>query len=72
MVQRPEAHCLHHEREIHSRNFGDITWWDMLTGTYDNPEGFTGQVGFEPGRGRRVLAMALFIDVNQARDRLKA
>ena len=71
VVQRPEAHCLHHERDIHARNFGDITWWDMLFGTYANPETFAGAVGFAPERGRRVLAMVGFVDVNRAQNRAK-
>jgi sterol desaturase/sphingolipid hydroxylase (fatty acid hydroxylase superfamily) len=70
-IQRPEAHCLHHERDIHARNFGDITWWDMLFGTYANPAAFDGAVGFAPERGRRVLSMIAFIDVNQAQNREK-
>ena len=65
VIQRPEAHCLHHERDVHARNFGDITWWDMIFGTYHNPPGFEGEVGFAPERGRRVLAMIGFVDVNQ-------
>lgn len=71
VVQRPEAHCLHHERDVHARNFGDITWWDMLFGTYENPETFSGAVGFEPARGRRVLSMISFTDVNQRLHRAK-
>jgi sterol desaturase/sphingolipid hydroxylase (fatty acid hydroxylase superfamily) len=71
VIQRPEAHCLHHERDVHARNFGDITWWDMIFGTYANPKDFTGQVGFEPERGRRVLAMIGFVDVNAKLNRAK-
>ena len=70
-VQRPEAHCLHHERDVHARNFGDMTWWDMIFGTYQNPESFSGEVGFEPERARRVLAMIAFVDVNQTMNRAK-
>jgi sterol desaturase/sphingolipid hydroxylase (fatty acid hydroxylase superfamily) len=71
VVQRPEAHCLHHERDVHARNFGDITWWDMIFGTYQNPESFSGEVGFAPERGRRVLAMIGFVDVNRTMNRAK-
>jgi sterol desaturase/sphingolipid hydroxylase (fatty acid hydroxylase superfamily) len=70
-VQRPEAHCLHHERDVHARNFGDMTWWDMIFGTYDNPASFSGEVGFEPERSRRVWAMIAFVDVNQRMNRAK-
>lgn len=71
VVQRPEAHCLHHERDVHARNFGDIVWWDMLFGTYENPRSFAGQVGFEPERGRRFWPMVFFTDVNQTQNRAK-
>lgn len=64
--QRPEAHGLHHERNIHSRNFGDLPLWDMLFGTYANPPRFTGEAGFDLPASRRVGAMLLFADVNGA------
>ena len=66
LFQRPESHMLHHERNVHSRNFGDLPVWDMLFGTYCNPERADVEVGFEPGRSRRVLAMLVGIDVNRA------
>jgi sterol desaturase/sphingolipid hydroxylase (fatty acid hydroxylase superfamily) len=71
VVQRPEAHCLHHERDVHARNFGDMTWWDMIFGTYENPESFSGEVGFAPERARRVWAMIGFVDVNRTLNRAK-
>ena len=71
LIQRPEAHVLHHERDIHSRNFGDLPVWDMLFGTYANPQTVDAKVGFEPDRGRRVLAMIACIDVNRTRGRAK-
>ena len=71
LVQRPEAHCLHHERDVHARNFGDLPVWDMLFGTFANPRTGEVQVGFAPERGRRVLAMIACIDVNQATGRAK-
>lgn len=35
--QRPEMHRIHHRYGRHKNNYGDITWWDMLFGTYENP-----------------------------------
>jgi len=32
--QRPEMHRIHHQYGRHKNNYGDITWWDMLFGTY--------------------------------------
>jgi sterol desaturase/sphingolipid hydroxylase (fatty acid hydroxylase superfamily) len=71
IVQRPEAHVLHHEFNVHSRNFGDMPVWDMLFGTYDNPATVNVPVGFEKGRGARVLAMLACIDVNARTGREK-
>jgi sterol desaturase/sphingolipid hydroxylase (fatty acid hydroxylase superfamily) len=66
LIQRPEAHLLHHERDVHARNFGDMPVWDRLFGTYAEPVGRTVVLGFEPGRARRWLAMLAMVDVNQA------
>ncbi|MCW3848041.1 sterol desaturase family protein [Sphingomonas sp. LB-2] len=71
-VQRPEAHCLHHERGVHSRNFGDLPVWDMIFGTYANPATVDVAVGFDAGRSRRVLAMLFWRDVNRDADGEKA
>jgi sterol desaturase/sphingolipid hydroxylase (fatty acid hydroxylase superfamily) len=38
--QRREMHRIHHEYARHQNNYGDITWWDMLFGTYENPDRF--------------------------------
>ena len=38
--QRPEMHRIHHEHGRHRNNYGDIPWWDMLFGTYENPRTF--------------------------------
>lgn len=70
IFQRPEAHMLHHELGVHSRNFGDMPIWDMLFGTYANPvRADDVRVGFEEGRARRWLAMLAFVDVNRAQGR---
>jgi sterol desaturase/sphingolipid hydroxylase (fatty acid hydroxylase superfamily) len=71
VIQRPEAHVLHHERDVHSRNFGDLPVWDMLFGTYANPGTVDVAVGFEPERSRRIFAMLACIDVNKAQGRAK-
>ena len=70
IIQRPEAHILHHEYNVHARNFGDMPVWDMLFGTYRNPARADDvRVGFESERMKRWFAMALFVDVNQAQGR---
>jgi len=66
VIQRPEAHMRHHERDGHARNFGDMPIWDRLFGTYAAPVEREVELGFEPGRGRRWLAMLAMVDVNKA------
>jgi sterol desaturase/sphingolipid hydroxylase (fatty acid hydroxylase superfamily) len=65
IIQRPEAHMLHHERDVHARNFGDMPVWDRLFGTYCEPVARPVTLGFEPGRSRRWVAMLAMIDVNR-------
>ena len=64
-VQRPESHCLHHERDVHARNFGDLPLWDMVFGTFHNPQRFEGTVGFDGSRSTRLVEMLLMRDVNR-------
>lgn len=64
LIQRPEAHCYHHGRGLHGFNYGNLSLWDMLFGTWHNPARFEGAVGFDGGRGERVKAMLLGHDVH--------
>ncbi len=66
-VQRPEMHRIHHERGRHHSNFGDLPIWDMLFGTYRNPETYKGPCGFKPEREMRVKDILLFKNVNGTR-----
>lgn len=61
--QRPEMHRIHHEAGRHKNNYGDIPWWDMLFGTYENPKEWRGRCGFEEGKERRLGEMLAFKDV---------
>jgi sterol desaturase/sphingolipid hydroxylase (fatty acid hydroxylase superfamily) len=63
-IQRPEAHCQHHEMHVHAYNYGNLTWWDMLFGTWRNPACATPRVGFEVDRGGRIGAMLIGVDVH--------
>jgi sterol desaturase/sphingolipid hydroxylase (fatty acid hydroxylase superfamily) len=65
VIQRPEAHCIHHQRDVHAYNYGDLPVWDMLFGTYRNPRGFVGDVGFGKPATDRLGAMIGFVDVNE-------
>jgi sterol desaturase/sphingolipid hydroxylase (fatty acid hydroxylase superfamily) len=64
--QRPEMHRIHHEHGRHAGNYGDLPIWDMLFGTYQNPETFEGRCGFDPEREERVIEMLAFRDVHEA------
>jgi len=46
IVQRPEMHRVHHARGRHRSNYSDLPLWDLIFGTFDNPERFDGDCGF--------------------------
>ena len=57
IIQRPESHSLHHERDVHARNYGDLPLFDMIFGTFENPTAFEGKVGFYEGGSKKLGAM---------------
>lgn len=63
IIQRPEAHCAHHELDVHAHNYSDFPLWDILLGSFKNPGEFNGRVGFEKEGG--YLKMLAFMDVNR-------
>lgn len=63
--QRPEMHRIHHEHGRHRNNYGDIVWWDMMFGTYENPARFTGTCGFDDAREHRLADMLRWRDVHR-------
>jgi sterol desaturase/sphingolipid hydroxylase (fatty acid hydroxylase superfamily) len=63
--QRPEMHRIHHQHGRHKNNYGDIVWWDMLFGTYENPAEFTATCGFDDSREQRLGAMLEYRDVHR-------
>jgi sterol desaturase/sphingolipid hydroxylase (fatty acid hydroxylase superfamily) len=66
--QRPEMHRIHHEHNRHKSNYGDIVWWDMLFGTYENPEKFITSCGFDPDKEEQLFYMLSFQDVHQTQN----
>jgi len=62
--QRPEMHRIHHQYGHHRNNYGDITWWDMLFGTYENPRDWTHTCGFDADKEDMLPAMLAFRDVH--------
>ena len=65
IFQRPEMHRIHHEYGRHKNNYGDIVWWDMLFGTYENPREFTSSCGFDADQEERLAEMLRFVDVHK-------
>jgi len=64
IIQRPESHSVHHGRNIHRYNYADVPLWDMIFGTFRNPEGFQAEQGFYKGGSSRILEMLAFQDVS--------
>ncbi|AEM72035.1 fatty acid hydroxylase [Allomuricauda ruestringensis DSM 13258] len=68
IVQRPEAHALHHAKGIHAYNYGDITIYDILFGTWKNPKDFEYENGFYMGASSKITDMLLFKDILETND----
>lgn len=66
IFQRPEMHRIHHQHERHKNNYGDITWWDMLFGTYENPKEWVHTCGFDDDKEQRLLDMLAYKDVHKS------
>ncbi len=58
-IQRPESHAVHHARGVHRYNYGDVPWFDMLLGTYRNPEHAPRDAGFFDGASSRIGALLI-------------
>ena len=63
-VQRPEMHTVHHARGVHHYNYADLPVFDMLFGTFRNPNGYEYETGFWHGASARVADMLLLRDVS--------
>jgi sterol desaturase/sphingolipid hydroxylase (fatty acid hydroxylase superfamily) len=68
IFQRPEMHRIHHRFGRHKNNYGDITWWDMLFGTYENPKEWVHSCGFDDDKEQKLVAMLLYQDVHRPHD----
>jgi sterol desaturase/sphingolipid hydroxylase (fatty acid hydroxylase superfamily) len=65
IFQRPEMHRIHHQYGRHKNNYGDIVWWDILFGTYENPAEWTATCGFDDDKEQQLGAMLRYRDVNE-------
>jgi sterol desaturase/sphingolipid hydroxylase (fatty acid hydroxylase superfamily) len=43
----------------------DITWWDMLFGTYENPKEWTHTCGFDDAKEQQLLKLLTYHDVHR-------
>jgi sterol desaturase/sphingolipid hydroxylase (fatty acid hydroxylase superfamily) len=66
LIQRPEAHCHHHQTNVHAYNYADLPIWDIVFGTFKNPKEFEGEVGF--AEKASYAKMLVGIDVNEGQD----
>jgi len=64
--QRPEMHRIHHQYGRHKNNYGDVTWWDMLFGTYENPKEWVHTCGFDDSKEQQLIKMLAYKDVHEA------
>jgi sterol desaturase/sphingolipid hydroxylase (fatty acid hydroxylase superfamily) len=60
--QRPEHHSIHHQLDLHKFNYGDITLWDRLFGTFREAEDFAPKCGFPDDHEKNLGDMLLFRD----------
>jgi len=70
VIQRPEAHAIHHQRGVHAFNYGGLALWDAVFGTYRNPATFTGELGFWDGASKQMGPLLAGIDVTQPAERV--
>lgn len=66
VIQRPESHSQHHARGVHRNNYADLPIFDILFGTFVNPDTFAPATGYYDGASRRVLEMLQLKDVTVA------
>ena len=64
VFQRPEMHRVHHQLGRHYDNFSDLPLWDMLFGTFHNPDRHDGPCGFQEPREQQVGTMLRCRNVN--------
>jgi len=69
IIQRPESHSVHHGKGIHRYNYSDLPLWDIVFGTFRNPENFQREHGFYAGASARIPEMLVFRDVSTPGER---
>jgi sterol desaturase/sphingolipid hydroxylase (fatty acid hydroxylase superfamily) len=64
LVQRPENHGVHHARGVHTGNFGNFSFCDILFGTFSNPAEAPARAGFYEGGTARMKDLLLGKDIS--------
>ncbi len=64
IIQRPEAHAIHHAKGIHAYNYSDLSLFDILFGTFNNPKEYQHESGFYSGASSKLKQMLLFKDIS--------
>lgn len=67
LVQRPEAHTVHHARTMHRKNYADLPLIDMMFGTFENPANFEHETGFFTGASSEHWTLLCLQDVTHRR-----
>ena len=62
VIQRPEMHRVHHKYMHHAQNYG-LSVWDLMFGTFSNPNEYVQDVGFDEIRENRIYDMLRTRDV---------
>lgn len=65
IVQRPEAHCIHHEEGLHGFNYSELPLVDGLFGTYRNPDRWQKTCGLGAHNEDRLVEMLKGVDVSR-------
>jgi sterol desaturase/sphingolipid hydroxylase (fatty acid hydroxylase superfamily) len=71
IVERPEAHSVHHATQVHAFNYCEIPIIDMLFGTFNNPKRDVLSTGFHSGSTYRVKDMLMFKDISEPYEKIE-
>lgn len=67
IFQRPESHRIHHKRNYHTNNYGDLPIFDIMFGTYENPKQRVPECGFTTDREDRFDDILAFRNLHDSK-----
>jgi len=65
IVQRPESHAVHHAKGVHAFNYSDLPVFDLIFGTFRNPNEYVKETGFYYGASSKLSDMLTFHDISK-------